>query len=83
MIMSIAYIYGAIDTRKNKNMIIYTIIVKMAAAGFLFCYYYFMERLTIVLLSGLIDFLMGVTIWGLLGYETWYIKSADAERITT
>jgi hypothetical protein len=83
MIMSIAYMYGAIDTRKNKNMIIYAIIVKMAAAGFLFCYYYFMDRLMIVLLSGLIDFLMGVTIWGLLGYETWYIKSADAERITT
>jgi len=82
VIMSIAYIYGAIDTRKNKNMIIYAVIVKMAAAGFLFSYYYFMERLMIILLSGLVDFLMGVAIWGLLGYEIWCIKSADAERIT-
>jgi hypothetical protein len=66
MIMAIAYIYGAMDIRKNKNMIIYAIIVKMAAAGFLLSYYYFMERLTIIWLSGAVDFFMGAAIWGML-----------------
>ncbi|MDO9263229.1 MAG: hypothetical protein Q7U02_04625 [Desulfosalsimonadaceae bacterium] len=66
VIMAIAYIYGAMDIRKNKNLIIYAIIVKMAAAGFLFSYYYFMERLIIVFLSGAADFLMGLAIWRLL-----------------
>ena len=66
MIMAIAYIYGAIDIRKNKNLIIYAVIVKMAAAGFLFSYYYFMERFAVVFLSGAVDFLMGAAVWGLL-----------------
>lgn len=66
VIMSIAYIYGAIDIRKNRNLIVYAVIVKMAAAGFLFSYYVFMERLMIVLLSGAVDLGMGAVIWGLL-----------------
>jgi hypothetical protein len=66
VIMAIAYVYGAMDIRKNKNLIIYAIIVKMAAAGFLFSYYYFMERLMVIFLSGAVDFLMGAGIWGLL-----------------
>ena len=73
VIMSIAYVYGAIDIRKNRNMIVYAIIVKMAAAGFLFSYYCFMERRGIVLLSGIIDFLMGAVIWGML-IKTMMIK---------
>ncbi|MFZ2630624.1 MAG: hypothetical protein WA081_08490 [Desulfosalsimonadaceae bacterium] len=72
VIMAIAYIYGAMDIRKNKNMIIYAIIVKMAAAGFLFSYYYFMDRLWIVFLSGAVDFLMGAAIWGLMVKITNY-----------
>jgi hypothetical protein len=66
MIMSIAYIYGAIDIRKNRNMVIYAIIVKMSATGFLFSYYFFVEPHWIIFLSGLVDFLMGAAIWGLL-----------------
>ena len=69
MIMSIAYIYGAIDIRKNRNMIIYAIIVKMAATGFLFSYYFFVEPHGIIFLSGVVDFLMGAAIWGLLVKE--------------
>jgi len=68
--MSIAYIFGAMDVHKNKNMIIYAIIVKMAAAGFLFSYYYFMERFMAVLLSGALDLLMGAAIWGLMAKMT-------------
>jgi hypothetical protein len=66
VIMAIVYVYGALDVRKNRNMIIYAIIVKMAAAGFLFSYFYFMERLMVVFLSGVVDLGMGVIIWGLL-----------------
>lgn len=66
VIMAIAYIYGAFDVRKNRNMIIYAIIVKMAAAGFLFSYFYSMERLMVVFFSGVVDLGMGVIIWGLL-----------------
>jgi len=73
-VMAIAYIYGAIDIHKNKNMIIYAIIVKMAATGFLFFYYYFIEPHWIIFLSGAADFLMGAAIWGLLGYETRWSK---------
>ncbi len=66
MVMAIAYIYGAMDIHKNKNMIIYAIIVKMAATLFLFFYYFFIERHWIIFLSAMIDFSMGVAIWGLL-----------------
>lgn len=66
VIMSIVYVYGAIDVHKNKNMIVYAIIVKMAAAGFLFSYFYFMERFVVVFLSGVADFIMGAAIWGLM-----------------
>ena len=66
MIMAIAYVCGAFDVRKNRNMIIFAIIVKMAAAGFLFSYFYFMERLIVVFLSGVVDLGMGVIICGLL-----------------
>lgn len=83
VIMAIAYVYGAMDIRKNKILIVYAIIVKMAAAGFLLSYYFFMDRLGVVLLSGVVDFLMGAAIWGLLGYDSWFSNRADAERITT
>jgi len=74
VIMAIAYVYGAFDVRKNRNMIIYAIIVKMAATGFLFSYFYFMERLMVVFLSGVVDLGMGVAIWGL------FVKMMKDER---
>lgn len=67
MVMAIAYLYGAADIQKNKNMVIYAVIVKMTAALFLFTYFFFIERLSIVLLSGIIDLFMGAVIRWMLG----------------
>lgn len=78
MVMAIAYIYGAIDIHKNKNMIIYAVIVKISASVFLFSYYFFIERLWIIFLSAMIDFLMSAVIWGLLGYTSFRSKTREA-----
>lgn len=66
VVLAGVYIYGAIDPRKNKNMVVYAILVKMAATVFLYAYYFFIKSLWIVFLSGTIDFFMGAVIWFLM-----------------
>jgi hypothetical protein len=66
ILMAVAYLCGAADIHKNRNMIVYAIMVKMTAAMFLFSYYFFAKNLWIVFLSGSIDLGMGIIIWNLL-----------------
>lgn len=81
LIMSVAYIYGAIDIHKNRNMIIYAVIVKIAATLFLFSYYCFFERLWIIFLSGMIDCFMGAVTWGLLEQASIRSKTREAAAL--
>jgi len=81
LVMAIAYIYGAMDIHKNRNMIIYAVIVKMTATLFLFSYYYFFERLWIIFLSGMMDFFMGAVTWGLLAHASIRSKTQEAAAL--
>lgn len=78
LVIAIAYIYGAVDTHKNRNMIIYGVIVKITATLFLFSYYYVFERLWIIFLSGMMDFFMGAVTWCLLAQASIRSKTREA-----
>lgn len=60
--MAVAYSFAAFDNVQSEYFIIFSIIVKLIASIFLFTYYFFIELLPIVILSGIVDFLMALII---------------------
>lgn len=65
ILMAICYSSGAIDIKKYKALIFFTIIIKFGAAIFLFLYYMFISSLELIALSGISDLIMGGIILGL------------------
>lgn len=63
IIMAVCYAMAASDLYKYKVLILFTIIVKLLAALFLFSYFIFGMANLLVLMSGLTDFAMGVIIY--------------------
>ena len=66
IVMSIAYVWAAVDVEKNSNLILFSITAKFIATVFLFFYYALIAGIWIVLFSGITDFLMGIVLLTLL-----------------
>ncbi|MCK9423050.1 MAG: hypothetical protein M0Q38_10665 [Bacteroidales bacterium] len=62
LIISYAYITAALNPKGSKQMIILSCITKFSATLFLFGYYLFVKQIPMVLVSGVLDCLMGVVI---------------------
>ena len=62
IIMAVAYSLPALKISKFESLVLFAIIVKFSATIFLFIYYFFANRILIVLLSGVTDCLMAVVI---------------------
>jgi hypothetical protein len=60
--MSVGYGMAAYDLNRFSQLIIFTIIVKFIATIFLFVYFVVADSQSIVLLSGVSDFLMGIIV---------------------
>ncbi len=60
IILSIGYILPVINYNNFKNLVIFSIIVKIIAALFLFIYFLFFDSIVCVLLSGCGDCAMAV-----------------------
>lgn len=62
IVMVVAYMMAALKLEKNGCMTKFAIIAKFMAAVFLFAYYFFVDPIIVVLLSGVGDLLMAVII---------------------
>jgi hypothetical protein len=62
LIMSFAYYLAAKNLDRERGLIILTITAKMAATVFLMLYYIFISPIWMVLLSGILDAMMGIII---------------------
>jgi len=62
LVMSIAYVWAAMDVEKYQILILFSIAAKFIATVFLLSYFFFMENIWMILLSGIGDFLMGILI---------------------
>ncbi|MBX3043945.1 MAG: hypothetical protein KIT33_08470 [Candidatus Kapabacteria bacterium] len=63
LVMALGYYFAAIDIPNCRNFIKFIIIVKFTATVFLVIYYLFIDPTIVILLSGVIDFLIGLTIF--------------------
>ncbi len=63
IVLSIAYLMAARDVIGQGRMVMLTISAKIVATVFLFTYYFLIAQIWIVLISGLVDGIMGITIW--------------------
>jgi hypothetical protein len=69
-VMCVAYILGVIWIDKCSGFIIFSITAKFIATVYLLTYYFFINDIWMVLLSGLVDFIMGIAIlWLLIGFR--------------
>ena len=72
IVMVVAYLMAAYNVDENHSLIIFSIIVKIMATVFLFTYFIAVEKIWLVLASGLSDGIMGIAIYVAL---LLYIKS--------
>ncbi len=62
VVMCGAYIPAAMDPAGNRNLVRFSIFAKFTATVFLLSYAWFVEMVWMVLVSGIMDFLMGMII---------------------
>jgi len=62
LVMSIGYVMAAMRARQFECLIIFSIVVKLAATVFLFIYAALVKHLAVIVLSGVIDFFMGAVL---------------------
>jgi hypothetical protein len=60
--MAIGYAMAAYNSKRFECLVIFSIIVKIIATTFLFSYSILLNSLTVIILSGISDFLMGIII---------------------
>lgn len=75
LVMVVAYVIAAINPLTNRNIIIFIIVAKAIATIYLLMYYFMAEPVITVLLSGIVDGLMGLLLlllWNLA------VKKSDA-----
>jgi len=73
LIISLVYIMAARDPEHSKPYIFLSCVTKFSAAIFLVSYFFFDRQIIMVLLSGIIDFMMGLAI--LLSYKLYLRRS--------
>lgn len=70
ILISTVYIFAALDLKSASRLIFITCLVKFSAFVFLTAWYLFGLSSWIILVSGILDLLIGVTVWLLyLGYR--------------
>lgn len=62
LVMAFGYYFAAIDIPNCRNFIKFIILVKFTATIFLIIYYLFIDSTIVILFSGVVDFLIGLTI---------------------
>jgi len=62
IVMAIGYAMAAVKSQEFECLVIFSIVVKLAAALFLFTYALLIKNLPVILLSGIFDFLMGIVL---------------------
>ena len=72
LLMAVAYMMGAMNSKKYHYLIIFSIIVKAVATTFLFVYCFIIEFKWIILISGIGDGVMGVMIFVALEYYLYF-----------
>lgn len=61
--MSICYALAAYDKKRFQSLIIFSLIVKLIAAVFLFAYFIFISSQLLIIFSAITDLAMGIIIW--------------------
>ena len=60
IVMAVAYALAALDPVGRRLLVVFAIAAKMIATAFLLSYYAVVPSLTVILASGVVDFLMGL-----------------------
>lgn len=60
IVMCVAYLIAALDVKANKGLILFVFAAKFIALLYLIIYYFMMEPIITLLLSAIIDGLMGL-----------------------
>lgn len=72
LLMAVAYSLGARDSKKYYFLIVFSVIVKTAATLFLFVYCFFIEFKWAILIFGIADGVMGMTIFIALRHYLYF-----------
>ena len=78
IVVSLAYIMAALDLEDSKKLIILSCTAKFMATLFLLSYFFFVNHIFMVILSGIADFFMGLAI--LLTY-LMYQKTKESNHM--
>jgi len=79
LLMAVAYVMGAVNSKKYHYLIIFSMIVKAVATTFLLIYCFIVEFKWIILIFGLVDGMMGVMIFIILAYRLHFQKAYGNE----
>jgi hypothetical protein len=63
LVVSVAYLMAAKDIMAGRNLVIYSILAKSIATVFLFTYYFAVNPILLILLSGIGDMVMGIILF--------------------
>jgi hypothetical protein len=77
--MAVAYVMGALNSKKYHYLIIFSIIVKVVATTFLLIYCFMVEFIWTILIFGLVDGVMGAMIFIALAYRLHFQKANENE----
>jgi len=79
LLMAVAYSLGAVNSQKYYFLIVFSVIVKVVATLFLFVYCFTIEFKWIILISGIGDGVMGMTIFIALRHYL-YFQTTNGKR---
>lgn len=65
IVMAVCYVMAADVPEKSRLLINFIIVAKLIASIFLMTYFFIIERITLVFIFGIGDFLMAVVLWSL------------------
>lgn len=75
LVMCLAYLLAASAPLKNKGLLIFIVSAKFIALAYLLLYYFIVDPILTLLLSGLGDGFMGLLVWLL-----WRKASSETEK---
>ena len=70
LVVSVAYLMAARDIKHEKSLVVFSFCAKFIAVIFLFIYYFAVNPIPLVLISGIGDLIMGAVIYWLFRL-TW------------
>ena len=79
LLMAVAYVMGAMNSKKYHYLIVFSIIVKVVATTFLLIYCFMVEFKWTNLIFGLVDGVMGAMIFIALAYRLHFQKAYGNE----